>query len=141
VFDLYRFGRRRDDLVRAKLDALIATDKEIRTLEALLGFGERVTEIRVPGVGGTCPSCNAFHAREAKFCDRCGAELGAASPTEVPLPEPVPEPDGEVTVVRQADQPAATEAPAHNGAVPNGSGPSAEAEPAEPEHAAGHADR
>jgi hypothetical protein len=36
VFELYRFGERREALVRGKLDAIIATDKEIRSLESLL---------------------------------------------------------------------------------------------------------
>ena len=137
VFDLYRFGEQRDVLVRAKLDALIATDKEIRSLEARLGVAGRVQEIRRPGVGGTCANCGAFHASEASFCAHCGVELRTAAeattaeaaqaeeeaPTEeeaAPAAEPAPhEPDGEVTVVRKAgDEPSATEAPARNGAAP-----------------------
>jgi hypothetical protein len=132
IFDLYRFGEQRDGLVRAKLDALIATDKEIRSLEALLGVAGRVQEMRRPGVGGTCANCGAFHSSEASFCTNCGAELKAAAedaaPAEealpqedaVPAAEPAPpEPDGEVTVARSAgDAPSAAEAPASNGAVP-----------------------
>jgi hypothetical protein len=132
VFDLYRFGEQRDVLVRAKLDALIATDKEIRSLEARLGVAGRVQEIRQPGVGGTCANCGAFHASEASFCANCGVELNTAAVAEAaqaeeeaeeeaaPAKEPAPrEPDGEVTVVRNAgDEPSATEAPARNGAAP-----------------------
>ncbi len=134
VFDLYRFGEQRDVLVRAKLDALIATDKEIRSLEARLGVAGRVQEIRRPGVGGTCANCGAFHSSEASFCANCGVELKTAAvaeapqaeeeaPTEeeaAPAKEPAPrEPDGEVTVVRKAgDEPSPTEAPARNGAAP-----------------------
>jgi hypothetical protein len=158
VFDLYRFGRQRDALVRVKLDALIATDKEIRSLEALLGVAGRVREIRQPGVGGTCVNCGAFHASEASFCAHCGVELKTAAeaapsvvfaaraepaaeaaaeavqaeeeaPTEeeaAPAEEPAPhEPDGEVTVVREAgDEPSVTEMPA-----PNGVGPADEEQP------------
>jgi hypothetical protein len=192
LFDLYRFGEQREILVRAKLEALIATDKEIHSLEAQLGVGDRVHEIRQPGVGGRCPSCGAFHASAAKFCERCGAEVGAvpaaaeahpaaetaeepvaeaieepvveavaqpvveeqaveempaeASPVEeqpaaeeaaeiepvaeepAALPE---EPDGEVTIVRQADEEStAVQTPASNGPVP-----AAEGEWPEPEHA------
>jgi hypothetical protein len=175
LFDLYRFGEQREILVRAKLEALIATDKEIHSLEAQLGVGDRVHEIRQPGVGGRCPSCGAFHASAAKFCERCGAELGAAVPAaaeahpaaetaeepvaeaiEEPAAEASPveeqpaaeeaaeiepiaeepaalpeEPDGEVTIVRQADEePTAVQAPAPNGPVP-----AAEGEWPEPEHA------
>jgi hypothetical protein len=115
VFDLYRFGEQRDALVRGKLDALIATDKEIRSLEALLGVAGQVQEIRQPGVGGTCANCGAFHASEASFCAHCGVELKTAA-AEGPAPS---EPDGEVTVVKKAgDEPSATEAPAPNGAEP-----------------------
>jgi uncharacterized OB-fold protein len=85
VFDLYRFGEQRDALVRAKLDALIATDKEIRSLEARLGVAGRVQEIRQPGVGGTCANCGAFHASEASFCAQCGVELKTAAEA---APEP-----------------------------------------------------
>ncbi|HVE67327.1 MAG TPA: hypothetical protein VNB64_01975, partial [Solirubrobacteraceae bacterium] len=70
VFDLYRFGEQREHLVRAKLDALIATDKEIRALRDLLGLaeGERALDVRAPGVGGTGPACGAFHSSTARFC-------------------------------------------------------------------------
>ncbi len=148
VFDLYRFGERRDELVRSKLEALLATDREIRTLEGLLGITDSVQEIRQPGVGGTCAECGAFHASDARFCASCGADLKAqaAEPVAEPAtadaepvpeaepeaeaepesepgaePEPeadgVPELDGDVTIVRQAAEPA----PA-NGASANGHG-------------------
>jgi hypothetical protein len=111
VFDLYRFGERRDALVREKLDALIATDKEIRRLEGLLGVAGREREIRAPDVGGTCASCGAFHGADARFCARCGLELKVATePVEAPV-EPTQEsplaapievaPGGEVTVVAE----------------------------------------
>jgi hypothetical protein len=106
VFDLYRFGEQRDAIVRAKLDALIATDKEIRSLEARLSVAGRVQEIRRPGVGGTCPNCDVFHASEASFCAHCGLELKA-----------------EVTAVELAgDEPSPTVAPAPNGALPAADG-------------------
>jgi hypothetical protein len=87
VFDLYRFGERRDHLVREKLDALIATDKEIHGLEALLDrpARERVYEVRMAGVGGACPDCGDLHASDARFCAHCGRELGAETPPPVPL--------------------------------------------------------
>jgi len=81
VFDLYRFGEQREALVRGKLDAIIATDKEIATLETRLGLAPpgRVLEIRQPGVGGACASCGAFHASDARFCSTCGVELTVAT--------------------------------------------------------------
>lgn len=81
VFDLYRFGEQREALVRGKLDAIIATDKEIATLETRLGQVPqgRLLEIRQPGVGGACASCGAFHASDAHFCSTCGVELAVAT--------------------------------------------------------------
>jgi hypothetical protein len=119
VFDLYRFGERRDALVRGKLDALIATDKEIRSLEALLGVAGRVQEIRQPGVSGACPNCGAFHSSQASFCAQCGVELHAGEEGPQAEEPPPAEPDGEITTARPpGEEPTATEAPAPNGAVP-----------------------
>ncbi len=90
VFDLYRFGERREALVRAKFDAIIATDKEIRALEQLLGEtgGDRVLELRLPGIGGTCHVCNEFHASDARFCAACGTPLAETPPAPVAQPAP-----------------------------------------------------
>lgn len=103
VLDLYRFGEQRDRLVREKLDRIIATDKESHAIEALLGegggsAGERTYEIRLAGVGGTCPSCGDFHASDARFCARCGTDLAAttaalrAGHPAPPPPEEAPAP-------------------------------------------------
>jgi uncharacterized OB-fold protein len=91
VFDLYRFGEKRDHLVREKLDAVIAADKERHALEELLAEHRRTHEIRQPGIGGTCPTCGDFHATDANFCARCGTDL-AAGEEVIPLAteEPVP---------------------------------------------------
>jgi hypothetical protein len=79
VLDLYRFGQRRDRLVREKLDAIIATDKETRALEALLDRRARTHEVRQPGVGGACPRCGDLHASRARFCAQCGRDLREAA--------------------------------------------------------------
>ena len=90
VFDLYRFGERREALVRAKFDAIIATDKEIRALEELLGTtGDRVLEIRAPGIGGRCSTCGAFHGSDASFCATCGTDV-ARPPAPAVQPAPPP---------------------------------------------------
>jgi hypothetical protein len=75
VLDLYRFGERRDGLVREKLEAVMATDREVRELQDLLGDRNRTREVRQPGVGGACANCGALHSSDARFCARCGAEL------------------------------------------------------------------
>lgn len=71
VFDLDRFGRTRDDLVRAKLDALAAIDAELRNLELALDDVQPFHELREPGIAA-CPSCGALHASDARFCPACG---------------------------------------------------------------------
>jgi len=79
VFDLYRFGRQRDALVRDKLERTLAIDEELRAHEATLGDdAERARELRMTGVGGTCPNCDEPYGSTAKFCARCGIEFAHA---------------------------------------------------------------
>jgi hypothetical protein len=72
IFDMYRFGSKRQDLVRDKLRQMFAADRELRELEQLLGEQRRSLEIREAGVGGACPRCLALHSSEARFCSSCG---------------------------------------------------------------------
>lgn len=65
VFDLHRFGRRRDDLVIGKLDALLATERRRREHEADLG------DDRAPM---RCPSCTASLLPGQEWCLECGAD-------------------------------------------------------------------
>ena len=92
VFDLDRFGRDRQDLVRAKLDALAAIDRELRSLEVALDDVRPVEELQEPGIT-SCPTCGALHGSEARFCPSCGTpvdgvppaprlELGAVAPEQ-----------------------------------------------------------
>jgi hypothetical protein len=111
VLDLYRFGEQRDRLVRQKLDRVIDTDKETHALEALLGDARpgdaRTVEIRVPGVGGTCPSCGDFHASDAHFCARCGINLGAAAAAIRAGQAPPPPPEELAPAAEEAAPPPA----------------------------------
>jgi hypothetical protein len=95
VFDLFRFGEQRDDLVRDKLDTLTATDEELRWAEGVLGEPERERDLRVAGVGGTCPNCGALHSSDARFCSQCGVELGAARASAARRERHHGEPDAE----------------------------------------------
>ena len=74
VFDLRRFGREREDLVAAKVQALVALDRELRALEAALDDRRPVDELREAGVSA-CPRCAALHGSEARFCPACGLAL------------------------------------------------------------------
>jgi hypothetical protein len=76
VFDLDRFGRARPDLVRAKLDALTAIDRQVRTLEIAVDDVRAVTELHEPGVA-SCPRCGELNGSEARFCSTCGSRMDA----------------------------------------------------------------
>jgi hypothetical protein len=82
VFDLDRFGRERQDLVRAKLDALAAIDRELRTLEVALDDVRTVEELQEPGIA-SCPACGALHGSEARFCPSCGTPVDGVPPAPV----------------------------------------------------------
>ncbi|MEP6953577.1 MAG: zinc ribbon domain-containing protein [Solirubrobacteraceae bacterium] len=128
VFDQHRFDRRNDDLVRAKVEALRAVDRELRALEHVLGDERPITELREPGVS-VCPRCGALPGSDARFCPSCGtpqqgartiagvgpgeASPQALAPTAQPapdegLPPPVPaeEPAEAATAQHEAARPA-----------------------------------
>jgi hypothetical protein len=75
VFDLTRFGRDRPDLVREKVEGLEQTHAELQALETVLGQPAHVTELREPGLGGTCPNCGELHGSADRFCAHCGQGL------------------------------------------------------------------
>lgn len=74
AFDLHRFGREGQELLRAKLDALSAVDAELRGLETVLGDRRDYVELREPGVAA-CPRCAVLHGSEANFCPNCSLHL------------------------------------------------------------------
>ena len=75
IFDMYRFGSKRQDLVRDKLQEMFSADRELREFEHLLGGRQRQINLREAGVGGMCPRCQQLYSTEAKFCSRCGQNL------------------------------------------------------------------
>ena len=72
VFEQHRFARADEALVRGKVDALAAVDRELRALEAALGERRAVTELREPGLTA-CARCGAVIGSDARFCSSCGA--------------------------------------------------------------------
>ena len=78
LFDLRRFGRQSDDLVKNKLDALAAIDKELRSLETALGERREVAVLREPGIG-SCVRCGALHGSADRFCPHCGQPFGSGA--------------------------------------------------------------
>jgi hypothetical protein len=75
VAELHRLGRDRPELVKAKVEAAAETDRELRALERALRDGGPVTELREPGIGGSCPSCGTVHGSADRYCSWCGREL------------------------------------------------------------------
>src|SRR3954462_302574 len=96
VFDLHRFGRQGDDLVRGKLTALDAVDRELRAIERVLDDRRDIIELREPGIAA-CPRCGALHGSDAKFCPQCGTQfsgplaMGEVGGTVAPAPAGAPE--------------------------------------------------
>ncbi|HEY2636137.1 MAG TPA: hypothetical protein VGI54_02015 [Solirubrobacteraceae bacterium] len=79
VYELSRFRRRRDDLVKRRLESLAQADAEMAALEAALRTSTPVAEVRQPGVGGECPRCRRIHGTSDRFCAHCGLDLRAES--------------------------------------------------------------
>ena len=79
---VYEARRREQDpgkLAEEKVLRLIALDAELNQLDAALGTTRGETVLREPGVGGACARCGEFHASDATFCSRCGANLAEAA--------------------------------------------------------------
>jgi ribosomal protein L40E len=126
IFDQHRFSRVNTTLVDGKLQALVAVDGELRTLEHALDDRRPLTELREPGVS-VCSRCGALHGSEARFCPSCGtpvhgpraiAEVGEAvslpSVGVAPPPKPTtpPPPAQPLAPARLQPQPLAPEPPA-----------------------------
>jgi hypothetical protein len=75
IFDMYRFGSKRQDLVREKLRLMFEADRELRAFEAMLGGRRSPLTVREPGVGGSCPRCLTLYSTDAHYCWRCGLAL------------------------------------------------------------------
>lgn len=81
AFELQRRGRRREDLVAAKVAELTATEDELRQIESALGQRDAELELSAPVLGGACPHCGALHGGADRFCARCGRALTQRSRT------------------------------------------------------------
>jgi hypothetical protein len=109
IFDMYRFGSKRQDLVREKLRLMFEADRELREFEAMLGGRRAPLEVREPGVGGSCPRCLTLYSTDAHYCWRCGLALTEEAETEGVLD--ADDLDAEEPVAQEpvADEPADTE--------------------------------
>jgi hypothetical protein len=144
VFDLYRFGQRRDALVRDKLEDMLATDREFREIERLLDAQRAIHEVRQPGVAA-CPECETLYTTDSRFCSHCGHPLGGGrrrGGAREPEPPPVEAGAPAVRPISRAqpdstDQPSAPEPEAESETQPTKPAAEPEAEaPAPPPSAA-----
>jgi ribosomal protein L40E len=74
VFDQHKFNRQNIELVRGKVAALDAVDRELRAIERVLDERRDIIELREPGVAA-CPRCGALHGSDARFCPQCGTQF------------------------------------------------------------------
>jgi ribosomal protein L40E len=89
IFDAHRFSRERPDIVRAKLDALDDMDRELRSIETALDERRDVTVLREAGIA-VCARCGSLHGSDARYCPRCGLQVGAR--VDLPVGPPAPPP-------------------------------------------------
>ncbi|MDX6642457.1 MAG: hypothetical protein QOD76_419, partial [Solirubrobacteraceae bacterium] len=109
IFDMYRFGSKRQDLVREKLDLMFSADNELYTLETALDDHQRLHELRIPGVGGACPECGTLNSSDARFCSNCAEPLRTALRPGQLQSAPAPQP--ELAAAPAFHEPFAADAP------------------------------
>jgi len=133
VFDLHRFGRRGDELVAQKLNALATVDRELRALERALDDQRPFHELREPGLAA-CARCGAIHGSDARFCPACGTSLsgplavGEVGESLAPPTAPVAAPAAAAATAAPAAAPVSA---AEAGATPVSAALAAEAQPTE----------
>jgi hypothetical protein len=128
VFDQYRFSRAGEQLVRGKLVALDAVDRELRALERAVDDRRTYFDLREPGIAA-CPRCAGLHGSDARFCPSCGmrlsgpiavSEIGDAPPSPSIITPASPTPQAaetaaaaqSVSATQTGSSPVATEQPA-----------------------------
>ena len=137
VFELHRQNRREPELLQAKAAELTAVDNEVRALADALASDGTVHQLVAAGIAGTCSSCGALMATDARFCSSCGVpasraltaervpsyteemelrrtrlrtrELREPEPAEHPAPEPETVAEEEIAEEPVEGQPAAAE--------------------------------
>lgn len=58
-----------------RVDVLVRVSAQLQAVDVELAEIERLLHLDDAGASGTCPSCDAPHARGAAFCWRCGGTL------------------------------------------------------------------
>jgi len=121
VFDQYRFSRAGEQLVRGKLVALDAVDRELRARQRAVNDRRTYFDLREPGIAA-CPRCAGLHGSDARFCPSCGMRLsGPTAVAEVGDAPPAP-----AIITNTSPAPGESPLPA---AEPPGAAPEAAANP------------
>lgn len=83
VLELDRQGRENPELLRQRTAELRALDDEARALARALDQEQRLSDLVVAGISGTCANCGRLISTRDSFCAGCGARAGAApAPTD-----------------------------------------------------------
>jgi hypothetical protein len=138
VFDQYRFSKAGEQLVRGKLVALDAVDRELRALERAVDDRRTYFDLREPGIAA-CPRCAGLHGSDARFCPSCGmrlsgpiavAEVGDAplSPSIITPGSPTPQ----AAETAAAEHAAGAVSASQTGSTPVSAQPTDEVPPADP---------
>jgi len=110
VFEMERRGRRREALLRRKVDQLRVVDDEAAGLAAALGGDRSLFEIVSAGIVGACRTCGTLVSTDARFCSNCATPVSAQAERSVPVAAATPPaaaaPGGEAGT--PADSPPAT---------------------------------
>lgn len=86
VMEAQRHGRDDAAVVRTKAAEAAAVDAEARALADTLSERESLDTLLSTGVAGACFQCGSLTSTRARFCQTCGADLGAPPVASAPLP-------------------------------------------------------
>jgi hypothetical protein len=131
VFEMERRGRRRDVLLRHKIDQLRVVEDESAGLIAALGEERSLVEVVSAGIVGACGTCGTLMSTDARFCSNCATPVSAQAQTSVPVAAAAPP----ASSAPGRGAPAPAEAPPATATLPTEGG--AEARPGETQDANG----
>lgn len=77
VMEAHRHGRDDAGVVKSKATEVAAVDAETVALAETLGEGGDTARLTATGLALPCHACGALVGTRARFCEHCGADLGA----------------------------------------------------------------
>lgn len=94
-FEMHRQAKHDPSLIERKAQQALALDAEARALADALDRELPLSDVVASGIAGTCASCEAIVASDARYCSACGTPVGEtpapshddATPAETAAPE------------------------------------------------------